>query len=135
VGLVAGGGWGVLEEEVFVNLWRSPAPSKIVAFSWMALMDRIPSKANLRRRNILAPGEPCICVLCGQREETTSHLFLHCEEASRIWRKVLDWLQINFITPQNLFVHFACWNGEVNPRKLRKAFLLIWHATIWMIWK
>jgi hypothetical protein len=126
-------GLSVLEEEVFANLWRSSAPSKVVAFSWMALMDRIPLKANLRRRNILAPGEPCICVLCGERE--TSHLFLHCEVALLIWRKVLDWLEINFITPQNLLVHFVCWNGEVNPRKFWKAFWLIWHATIWMIWK
>lgn len=93
-------GLSVLEEEVFANLWRSPAPSKVVAFSWMALMDRIPLKANLRRHNILAPGEPCICVLCGEREETTSHLFLHCEVVLLIWRKVIDWLEINFITPQ-----------------------------------
>jgi hypothetical protein len=51
-----------------------------------------------------APGEPCICVLCGEMEETTSHLFLHCEVAMLIWRKVLNWLDINFITPQNLLV-------------------------------
>lgn len=96
----------VLEEEVFANLWRSLAPSKVVAFSWMALMDRFLSKANLRCRNILAPGEPCICVLCGEREETTSHFFLHCEVVLLIWRKVLDWSEINFITPQ-FFLHIG----------------------------
>ncbi|RHN63454.1 putative reverse transcriptase zinc-binding domain-containing protein [Medicago truncatula] len=124
-----------LEEEVFSNLWKSPAPSKVVAFSWMALRDRIPTRTNLRHRNVLAPREPCVCVLCGEMEEKTSHLFLHCEVSLLIWRKVLDWLEINFITPQNLHSHYACWNGEVNSRKLRKAFLMIWHASIWMIWK
>jgi hypothetical protein len=128
-------GLSVLEEEVFDNLWKSPAPSKVVAFSWMALMDRIPTRVNLRHRSVLDPGDPCVCVLCGEMEETTSHLFLHCEVTLLIWRKVLNWLDINFITPQNLLLHFACWNGEVISRNLRKAFMLIWHATIWMIWK
>jgi len=29
------------EEVIFEKLWESPAPSKVVAFSWMALMDRM----------------------------------------------------------------------------------------------
>jgi hypothetical protein len=134
-GVLSQEGLSPLEEEVFVNHWKSPAPSKVVAFSWMAIMDRIPTGANLRHRNVLPTGEPCICVLCGNMEETTSHLFLHCEVALLIWRKVLNWLGINFITPQSLLVHFACWSGEVNSRYLRKAFWLNWHASIWMIWK
>lgn len=73
--------------------------------------------------------------MCGHGNETTSHLFLHCDVASLIWRKVFDWLGVNFITPQDLLVHFACSSDEVNSRRLRKAFWLIWHATLWMIWK
>lgn len=75
------------------------------------------------------------CVLCGHEIETTSHLFLHCEFALLIWHKVFDWLGINFITPHNLLTHFACWGEEVHPRRLRKAFWLVWHASLWMIWK
>jgi len=81
-----------LEEEVFLNLWKSPASSKVVAFSWMAILDRIPTRANFRLRRVLAHGEVTLCALCGVREESTSHLFLHCEVVSLIWRKVLDWL-------------------------------------------
>ena len=129
------GGLSELEEEVYANLWKSPAPSKVVAFSWMLLLDRIPTRANLVRRRVLPPGDPCDCVLCGQGEETPTHLFLHCQVTSLIWRKVLNWLGINFITPHNLFMHFACWSGEVSSRRGRKAFWLIWHASIWIIWK
>jgi hypothetical protein len=32
-----------LEEGVLVSLWKSPAPSKVVAFSWTLLIDRIPT--------------------------------------------------------------------------------------------
>ena len=79
-------GLNALEEEVFANLWKSPAPSKVVAFSWMAILDRIPTRSNLVVRSALPHGEPTTCVLCGMREETTSHLFLHCEVASLIWQ-------------------------------------------------
>jgi len=32
-----------LEEGVFGNLWKSPTPLKVVAFSWSLLLDRIPT--------------------------------------------------------------------------------------------
>jgi len=133
--LVVDEAWGEDEVWVFTLLWKSPAPSKLVAFSWMALPDRIPTYANLALRHSLAPGLFCICVFCGNVEVTTHHLFLHCEVVLAIWRKVLDWLNINFITPHNLFSHFACWSESNNSRHLVKAFCLIWHAVIWSIWK
>jgi len=34
-----------------------------------------------------------------------------------------------------MFVHFDCWSGEVILKRLKKGFWLIWHASIWMIWK
>jgi len=76
-----------------------------------------------------------MCVLCGVGDETTKHLFLHCDVAALIWRDVLDWLDINFLTPHNLFSHLACWSGTCNSMRLSKAFSLIWHAVIWSIWK
>lgn len=32
------------EKLVFSQIWKSPAPLKIVAFSWRLLLDRIPTK-------------------------------------------------------------------------------------------
>ena len=125
----------VEEEGVFVKLWKSLASSKVVAFSWMAIIDRIPTRANLAFRHVLALVEPCRCILCGHGEETTSHVFLHCDVASLIWRKLMDWLDFNFITPQNLFMHFACWSETCISRRILKALWLIWHAAIWIIWK
>jgi len=106
-----------------------------VAFSWSLLVDRIPTRDNLALRHILAPDASSLCVLCGRWPETSNHLFLHCEVSSLIWRGILNWLEINFITPHNLFVHFECWNSEVNSKRLKKGFWYIWHATIWLIRK
>ena len=119
----------------FGKIWKSPSPYKVVAFSWMLLLDRIQTCSNLAFRHILDPVESCLCVLCGQGEESTTHLFLHCEVAFLIWRKVLNWLYINFIIPHNSFVHFECWSGEAPSNQLNRGFWLIRHATIQMIWK
>lgn len=53
LGLVVG---GLTREEagVFHDMWKSKAPSKVLAFSWNLLLDRIPTKVNLLRRHLLA---------------------------------------------------------------------------------
>jgi len=90
------------EEVVFGSIWHSPAPSNVVAFSWKLLLDRIPTKINLARRNVLPTDESLLCSLCGSGEETSSHIFLHCEVMLRVWEKVFRWLNFNFLIPPNL---------------------------------
>lgn len=41
--LILEDGLNPVEEEVFGYLWKSPAPSKVVAFSWKLLRNRIPT--------------------------------------------------------------------------------------------
>jgi hypothetical protein len=97
-----------LEESVLGGIWKSPAPSKVIAFSWMAFLDRIPTRSNLELRRVLSQEDPRNCVMCGLGEETTTHLFLHCDMAWLFWRLVFDWLGVNFIIPLNLYMHCAC---------------------------
>jgi len=47
----------------------------------------------------------------------------------------LKWLDFSFITPPNLFVHWACWSNEGRNKRIRKGLWIIWHATIWVIWQ
>jgi len=113
--------WGVEEKRVFHHLWKSRAPSKVVALSWKMLLDRIPTWLNLSRRHALPSEVPLSCVLCERDVETMNHLFMHCENM--------------FITPHNLFIHWECWNAVSSNKKLTRGLRLIWHATIWLIWK
>ena len=64
-----------LEQWVFTNLWKSPSPSKVVAFSWMAILDRIPTRSNLAFWHVIGQGEDTLCVLCDHEIESTSYLF------------------------------------------------------------
>ncbi|PNX85550.1 F-box family protein [Trifolium pratense] len=57
--------WGWIPAgEGFFTLWCSPAPSKVVAFSWQLLHDRIPTRSNLAHQHILSPNVSLDCVAC-----------------------------------------------------------------------
>lgn len=74
------------------NQWKNWAPSKVCAFSWQLLLDRLPTKFNLHRREMTPK-----CVLCGNSSEKVLHLFLHCDFVSAIWYEVsvvLVWFKL-----------------------------------------
>jgi hypothetical protein len=113
------------EKLVFSQIWKSPAPLKVVAFSCRLLLDRIPTRVNLQVRNVLPLEAPLACVLCESGEETSNHLFLHCSVASTVWMKISNWLDFNFLIPPNLFTHCLCWNGWERNKKVRRGLWLI----------
>jgi len=126
--------WTDGEKRVFDMAWRSPAPPHVVAFTWRTL-NRVPTKVNLAFRNVIGPEDSKVCVLCNNLDESSLHLFLHREVASIVWCKLMRWLDILFIIPHNFFVHWECWYGEDRNKKVREGLGLIWHATIWSLWK
>jgi len=103
-------GRSIEEKRVFEDIWKSKAPSKVVVFSGKLILDRIPIRRNLTRRNCLPPEVPTVCVLGGRAEESSKHLFLDCNVSNYVWGKVMRWLDFSFITPPNLFVHWECWS-------------------------
>lgn len=34
-----------------------------------------------------------------------------------------------------MFIMSQCWNGWERNKKIRRGLWLIWHATIWILWK
>lgn len=127
--------WREEEKGVFVDLWKSRAPSKVVAFTWRMLLNRIPTISNLALRHVIGPENSHMCPLCGRVEETTTHLFLHCDLASKVWLVLMWWFDHVFITPPNLFVHFEVWCGGARDKNIILGLRLIWQATIWVLWK
>ncbi|MCI51546.1 F-box family protein, partial [Trifolium medium] len=65
-----------LEEDkvlVFDQIWDSPAPSEVIAFSWKLLYDRIPTRSNLEVRGLLDTNLPWECVGCVGSVESSIH--------------------------------------------------------------
>jgi hypothetical protein len=128
----------VLEPEVVVvfdHIWESPAPSKVIAFSWQLLHDRLPTRSNLLYRHILAPDAPRNCVGCVGVVESSTHLFLHCPSAMLVWYELFRWLGVVIVIPPTLHVLFEMVRSSAKIKKVRQGFLMIWHATLWTIWK
>lgn len=108
---------------------------KVIVFSWKALQDRIPSKFNLAGRNVWPADTSVLCEWCGSSVETAVHILLHCELAKEVWSKVIRWWNISLIIPPNLFIHWACWSGVETRKKIKKGLGLVWHTSIWILWK
>jgi hypothetical protein len=113
------------DRRVFTHIWRSPAPSKVIAFSWKLLHNRIPTRVNLRHRNVLPLEMSVSCALCEGNPETSNHLFIHCVFARDVWRGVCRWLEVVLDSPHNVFLLWESWNEMVVNIKIRK-FGMLW---------
>ncbi|KAK2385146.1 hypothetical protein QL285_072415 [Trifolium repens] len=122
-------------EVVFDHLWESPAPSKVIAFSWQLLYDRIPTRHNLQTRGIGVSDHPWECLGCVGKVENSNHLFLHCPCAMKIWCDIFSWLRVHLVIPPSLSILFEMVRGSTGNLKMRKGLVMIWHATLWSIWK
>ncbi|MCI14470.1 pantothenate synthetase [Trifolium medium] len=78
---------------------------------------------------------PWECVGCVGGVESSVHLFLHCPSAMMVWYEVFRWLGMVIVIPPSLFILFEVLRGSARNVKLRQGFLMIWHATLWCIWK
>lgn len=74
------------ESNLFRNFWSCCAPSKVLAFSWKLLLDRLPTYMNLLQRNVFSVSSAAACVLCKLVTESAIHLFLHCPLSVKIWQ-------------------------------------------------
>jgi len=80
------------QRKVLKHIWKCPAPSKVIAFLWKLLHDRIPTKVNLFNRHALLPESSLVCVFCEECLETSNHLFIHCGYTKGVWDGVFNWL-------------------------------------------
>jgi hypothetical protein len=116
----------------FKFIWRSGVPSKVSTLSWQLLLDKIPTRENLRRRNILNPDESR-CVFCGRVVELASHLFLLCRFTAEVWYALMRWLGVVLVLPPSISMSYAMFVGSGSNRKRRKGFSIIWLAFIWVL--
>ncbi|CAJ2675195.1 unnamed protein product [Trifolium pratense] len=125
----------VQETRTLHQLWSSPAPSKVIAFSWKLLLNSIPTRQNLAHRGVLQQMDSKLCAICVGVDESSVHLFLHCDFASCIWYEIFRWLGLVIVLPANLFQCFDSFIGAAVGKKCRKMFRMIWHTIVWLIWK
>ncbi|KAF1864448.1 hypothetical protein Lal_00021871 [Lupinus albus] len=117
-------------------LWKSKAPLKVLSFALRLFHDRIPTKDALLRRGVsLLNGGGATCSLCNNHFESSQHLFSSCSLTYFVWQLMYKWLNIFVALPPVPINHFLNHCGMVKDRKCRKAWSIIWFATVWAIWR
>lgn len=116
-------------------VWNRWAPTKINCFMWRLVLDRLPTRPNLMKRNILCQEEAVSCVLCEDGvEESVEHLFFQCKFASYIWKLVEHWMGIELIFSDSAVGSLDMF-AKLVPGKWREVWMIIWHGVCWYIWK
>ncbi|KAK2449803.1 hypothetical protein QL285_008959 [Trifolium repens] len=123
-----------LDSFAFKFIWKSGVPSKVSALSWQLLLNKIPTRENLRRRNVLTSDESK-CVFCDLYVESANHLFLHCGYSAEVWYALTRWLGVVLALPPSLSSSYALFVGCGSNKKRRKDFSIIWLAFVWAMWK
>ncbi|XP_039043787.1 uncharacterized protein LOC120183068 [Hibiscus syriacus] len=112
-------------------IWFPLHISKHSLISWMALLDRLPTKDRLLRMVI----NDCQCMFCDDPLETRDHLFLHCPMADYLWNSIFSLCGLQFRTRSwESFLAWAC--SSCKDKSLLTSIMKIaLNALIYIIWE
>ncbi|XP_028193289.1 uncharacterized protein LOC114378902 [Glycine soja] len=85
-------------------LWKLKIPPKAAVFTWRLLKDRLPTRANLIRGNVII--QDTVCPLCGLEQEEVGHLFFNCKRIVGLWWESMTWVQAQGPLPTSAVDHF-----------------------------
>ncbi|KAH1265525.1 Heat shock protein 81-1 [Glycine max] len=117
----------------FVDLWKLKIPAKAQVFAWRCIRDRLPTKMNLTRRQVVV--NDLMCPLCGEVEEEAAHLFFNCRNILPIWWESLPWMGLSTAVPQSRKDHYLQHVPEFADGKKLISWRCWWIAMTWTTWK
>lgn len=104
-----------------------PAPTKVIAFTWKMILNKIQTKQSLCKKNIRSNNMDNLCTFCNQVDENTTHLLFSCRYHMR-YRSFLTLgpdLNRHYTIPQHV--------GTINGSNDEKTWWGVWLATMWLI--
>ena len=90
---------GADQNSDFADIWKLKIPAKSAVFAWRLIRDRLPTKLNLSRRQVMV--NDLMCPFCGRVEEEAAHLFFNCNNILPLWWESLSWVDLVTTLPQN----------------------------------
>jgi len=98
----------VSDGRTFHIIWKLKIPPRAAVFSWRLIKDRLPTRANLLRRNVFI--QEAECPLCGNEQEEAGHLFFNCKLTIGLWWESMRWTQVVgplLASPASHFVQYC----------------------------
>lgn len=121
-------------KKAFCSIWKTHSPFKVKIFVWRCFLNRILMKDQLRRRGILSSPHDLPCALCFQVEEDLCHLFSNCRVVVIIWKKVVDWIGIDWMNVVLVWISFSSWVSVEKFKKFKKRKEgIAWMEVVWSL--
>ncbi|XP_006580700.1 uncharacterized protein LOC114411169 [Glycine soja] len=117
----------------FQLIWKLNIPPKAAIFTWRLLKDRLPTRANLHRRNVGL--QEVTCPLCHVEQEEAGHLFFHCSQTNGLWWESLRWIQVSGVFPASPASHFSLFCDGLDVGRHHSRWCGWWIALTFAIWK
>ncbi|GKU86994.1 hypothetical protein SLEP1_g1457 [Rubroshorea leprosula] len=124
--------------QTHVRVWNNLIPTKICAFGWQVLQDKIPTKLNLYKRGIILDVNQAMCSLCGglcgANIEDANHLFIHCSVAYLVRSKCAQWWRLLLVHPLTCQEDFQQHRHPYKNPLIRTGWDVIWFSIMWSLW-
>ncbi|GKU98163.1 hypothetical protein SLEP1_g11197 [Rubroshorea leprosula] len=124
---------GSKEAKMSKRIWNPMLPSKIAAFNWRVILDRIPTKANLHKRGIIKDIEEAKCGICEEYKDA-SHLFLNCKISKWIWKACSRWWGTTVALKEDCCNTFDQFGNGIKDPHIAEGWDCIWNTVIWTVW-
>ncbi|GKB41011.1 RNA-directed DNA polymerase, eukaryota [Tanacetum coccineum] len=112
--------------------WIKYVPIKVNIFAWKVFLDRLPTRLNLAKRNVVT--ESLSCPLCDSVSEDTSHLLFRCNVARDVTDLICRWWNLgvqDFLS----YTDWLEWFHSVRlGSKLKNILEGIFYVTWWSLW-
>ncbi|KAL4586207.1 hypothetical protein LXL04_010839 [Taraxacum kok-saghyz] len=118
----------------YKHWWNNRVPLKVNFLGWRVVLNRLPSKQELKKRQVTIPSTNCD--LCNMAEETCEHIFIQCSWTEEIWALVRDWCGMDFTGTHTMEqrIEASLKMGQDNKKKKKTANAIVL-VTLWTIWK
>nr|XP_043619869.1 uncharacterized protein LOC122591684 [Erigeron canadensis] len=115
--------------------WNSWVPMKVNMVAWRANINRLPTKDNIVRRNIILSSD--LCVFCGESTETVEHVLHSCPFTQAVWEQICLWNQISSFFAFGVCDLWKIHQFHPHPRtkNRKKALYAVILVTVWSVWK
>ncbi|XP_057811908.1 uncharacterized protein LOC131026156 [Salvia miltiorrhiza] len=129
------GGPTVPNNDLLASIWCAPATFKAKVFSWRAIRRRLPTCADLSKKNVPLGDVEKSCNACFHSAETEDHVLLQCPKAGAVWDGIQNWLGYQSARHHDITVHFDSFSHPWKGKKIRKLLKALWMCSCWLLWK
>ena len=122
--------WECFKGQEGVNFFGTMSCSKVGAFLWIALQNRILTSDRL---HMLGIANRFPCVLSGKVLEDTNHLLLNCAFSQEYWKWVVQ--KLGWFGPfPSSFIHMLIGWPLLDKGSFAKIWRIVPSAVVWCLW-